>query len=313
MSIFVTSTWKCVHNVPSRRKWVSGACRRKMCPQCAFQEENGNSICLPEGNLVCFGLPGGKCAFQEEMCTPCVCLEDQQDNVSTLCLWVERWNVSTMYGLRGKSVHDASVKENLSVCAHCTRRKMFPLGAIQVETYPLSCQRGKCVDYSMCIPGVKWVHLVPFRKKVSTMCLSGGKCINFAQMWPRMCFLWGMRLPRMHCIHKPPRRKMCPLCAIQEEMSTEYLPVEYACTICLPRRSSVHYVSTRSKKCPLLTLQEEVVFTMCLLGGKCIIYVQYVPCRRKMCPGGMCLPRMYCVHVPPRRKCENSVPDRRKM
>ncbi len=47
--------------------------------------------------------------------------------------------------------------------------------------------------------------------------------------------------------------------------------VEYACTICLPRRICVHYVSTRRKKCPLLTLQEEVVSTLCLLGGKIII------------------------------------------
>jgi hypothetical protein len=81
MSILWLPQGKWVHNVPSGRKCVSAASRRKMCPLCAFQEENVSYIAFQEKNMSTSYLSGWKyvhyvpsrrkmyqqCAFQKKI------------------------------------------------------------------------------------------------------------------------------------------------------------------------------------------------------------------------------------------------------
>ncbi len=119
------------------------------------------------------------------------------------------------------------------------------------------------------------------KENVSIMCLSGGKCKHQKENESTLGTPGGNV--------SDTRRKIC-----LSGVNVHGVPpsIEYACTICLPSRICVHNVTTRRKKCPLLTLQEEVVFTMCLLGGKCIVCAlqeenvsrRYVSAKNVLCP-----------------------------
>jgi len=122
-----------------------------------------------------------------------------------------------------KFVHYASVKEILSVCAHCTRRKMFSLGAVQVEMYPPSFQGGKCVD---CVHSrskmrplgtfqEKSIYYVPSRSKMYQLCpfheenVASHVCAFYEVCVCQECIV-SISLQGGKCVHFVPFRRKCP-------------------------------------------------------------------------------------------------------
>ncbi len=141
-------------NVPSRRK---------MCPQCLFQEENVNTtVCVyHQENASTLGIPGWKCVQEIWVCQECIvsmCL--QWGNVSAACLTGGKCNLFLSWG---KFVQYSP-----------SRMKKYVLITFQVETGSTMCLLWRnCFHYMHTVLRRSCVHSVSVYQKenVSPPCL----------------------------------------------------------------------------------------------------------------------------------------------